>query len=247
MLRASLYQLARSGRVTWTGVLFVLVCIFGAVFFINARESAYQNRTALRDELSLINESRRLELAEDEYMVGDSDSRIVVIEYSDLECPFCKAFNAHRPALEELYKNRSVGFVFRHFPLSQLHERAKNEAIALECAGMLGDDKAFFAYRDLVYAHTKSNDTLDPTLLGVFADKLGLSIEEFSICLSSTEAARKVGEDIQSGTRLGIYSTPSFAFFKDGEFQFVLISGSTIGWKNLEMALNALTNDVFFR
>jgi len=73
----------------------------------------------------------------EDFVRGNRNARIALIEYSDLECPFCKRFHPTAQQLINEYPN-DVMWVYRHFPLDQLHSKARAEALAAECAGSLG-------------------------------------------------------------------------------------------------------------
>lgn len=95
-----------------------------------------------------------------EVVRGNPDAKITIIEYSDLECPFCKRFHVTMEQVLATYGN-DVRVVFRHFPLDSLHKKARTEANAVECAGEQGK---FWEFIDGIFAVTPSNDGLDITL-----------------------------------------------------------------------------------
>lgn len=95
-----------------------------------------------------------------EIVRGNPNAKITIIEYSDLECPFCKRFHATMEQVLATYGN-DIRVVFRHFPLDSLHKKARTEANAVECAGEQGK---FWEFIDGIFAVTPSNDGLDITL-----------------------------------------------------------------------------------
>ena len=81
-----------------------------------------------------------------DWIRGKKDAKITLVEFSDTECPYCKKIH---PALKRIVEeNPEVRWVYRHFPLVSLHSKAPKEAEALECAGELGGNDAFWAYLD---------------------------------------------------------------------------------------------------
>ena len=154
-------------------------------------------------------------------LVGDSDhirgnvnAPITIVEYSDLECPFCKRFHETLKQVLAEYGNK-VRWVYRHFPLDQIHSKADKEAEATECAGELGGNDAFWAYIDKVFELTPSNNGLDLALLPAIAQDLGLDRGKFESCLTSGKYAELVEAQFQEGTRLGVDGTPGS--FVNGE------------------------------
>lgn len=144
-----------------------------------------------------------------DHVLGNASARLVVIEYSDTECPFCKDFHTSMINIMREYGNKGeVAWVYRHFPIAELHSRAPKEAEALECAGALGGNSKFWEYTNKVYEITGSNDTLDPAELPKIATQIGLSSQAFNTCLASGEFAPRVELDIQNARELGASGTP---------------------------------------
>ncbi len=98
----------------------------------------------------------------DDHTLGNPDAPVVLVEFSDPECPFCKQFHQtlHR-LMTDYGPSGDVVWVYRHFPLSQLHPKAPKEAEALECAAAQGGNEMFWKYTDLLYETTNSNNSLD--------------------------------------------------------------------------------------
>ena len=110
--------------------------------------------------------------------------------------------------VERYGKSGQVAWVYRHFPLDQLHSKARKEAEALECAGELGGNAAFWKYTDRLYEITPSNDGLKETQLPEIASFVGLDVSAFSTCLSSGKFAERVNRDFESGANIGVRGTP---------------------------------------
>ena len=147
------------------------------------------------------------ELTKDDYIRGNPDAPITIVEYSDLECPFCKRFHPTvKQALAEY--GDQVRWVYRHFPLDAIHSKADKEAEAAECAGELGGSEKFWAYIDKVYEITPSNNGLDLNLLPQIAKDLGLDQKAFESCFNSGKYAEKVENQYQEGIRFGVNGTP---------------------------------------
>lgn len=149
-----------------------------------------------------------------DHIRGNANAQITIVEYSDLECPFCKRFHETLKQVLAAYGDK-VRWVYKHFPLDQLHSKADKEAEAAECAGELGGNDAFWAYIDKVFEITPSNNGLDPALLSSIAQDLGLDRGKFDACLSSGKYADRVEAQFQEGTRLGVDGTPGS--FVNGE------------------------------
>ncbi|MPS71539.1 MAG: DsbA family protein [Chryseobacterium sp.] len=134
---------------------------------------------------------------------GNENADLVIVEYGDYQCPYC---GAAYPVLKELMKEfgSQIKFVFRNFPLSEMHQYARVAAIAAEAANLQGK---FWEMHDAIYENQQS---LNENLLMRLAEKLKLNISQFEKDLESTKLAEKVDSDFESGVMSGVNGTPSF-------------------------------------
>lgn len=148
------------------------------------------------------------ELKQEELVVGTLKSKVIVLEYSDLECPFCKKF--HVDTMNSIYEkyNKEVGFAFRHFPLT-FHKKAPKEAEATLCAREQGGQRAYKNYISRVFEVTNGNDSLDLSLLPKFAEELGLDTNKWNNCMATSTYAAQVQLDLNDGLEVGIQGTPN--------------------------------------
>ncbi len=152
-----------------------------------------------------------------DHIRGNKNAKIVIINYSDTECPFCKVFHQTLTKIFAEYgADNRVAWVYRHFPLD-IHKRSPKEAEATECAGEIGGPDMFWKYIDNVYATTTSNDTLDPTQLPVIADEIGIDKTAFNTCLSSGKYAAKVQESFNAALAAGGGATPYTVLVINGQ------------------------------
>jgi len=98
-------------------------------------------------------------IPEDVYILGNSDAEITWIEYSDLECPFCKKLHLAGTidAVMKKYEG-NVNFIFKHFPLD-FHANAQKEAEAAECVGELAGGELYYKFINTIFERTKGNGT----------------------------------------------------------------------------------------
>ena len=114
-------------------------------------------------------------ISETDHMLGNPASPVAIVVYTDLECPFCKSFHNTMQQVADTYgKNGSVLWVYRHFPLTELHSKAVQESEAAECAADLGGKEAFWDFVDELFKVTPSNNGLDPAELLTIAAYVGL-------------------------------------------------------------------------
>ena len=152
-------------------------------------------------------------VSKDDHIKGNLNAKIVIVEYSDLECPFCKAF--HGTMQRVIENNKNVAWVYRHYPIPQLHSKAIREAEATECAWEQGGNDAFWKYTDRIFEITPSNDGLPESELPKIAGELRLDVAAFNVCLESGKFKAKIQADVEDGARAGVRGTPaSFIVYK---------------------------------
>lgn len=162
-----------------------------------------------------------------DHLRGDPEAPVKVIEFSDLECPFCKRFHVTmQQVMAEYGKAGKVAWVYRHFPLDSIHSKARKEAEATECAAQLGGNEKFWAYADRLFEVTPSNNGLDLLQLSQIAEEAGLKREQFEQCLRASEKfAARIEEDYQDAISSGGQGTPySIVIAADGKK--LVISGA---------------------
>ncbi len=163
-------------------------------------------------------------VTEKDHIIGDRNAELVIIEYSDTECPFCKTFHKTMKEVVQNYDGK-VAWVYRHFPIAQLHSKASKEAEATECAAELGGNQAFWKYLDKIFETTNSNNSLDPNELPKIATAIGLDGNAFNACLSSSRYAELVKKSVEEAIKAGALGTPySVIVTRDG--QKILINGA---------------------
>lgn len=172
----------------------------------------------------------------DDWVRGNKNARVAFVEYSDLECPFCKRFHPTAKQLMQAYGDK-IMWVYRHFPLDSIHSKARNEAAASECAGKLGGNDKFWSYIDKVYEITPGNNGLDPAKLPEIAGQLGLNVGAFTACLSKGDTLSLVSADSDAGEAAGISGTPA-SFFLDTKTGEVVENAGAVPYEQLKATLD---------
>jgi protein-disulfide isomerase len=174
----------------------------------------------------------------EDWVKGDRNARIALIEYSDLECPFCKRFHPTAQQILDEYGGQ-VMWVYRHFPLAQLHSKAPKEAEAVECAGELAGNEGFWALTDKIFETTPANNGLDLDTLPDLAAEVGLSRAAFTECLDSGRTAERVEADQQSGIEAGITGTPGNILLDTETGETQLIPGA-LPYAQMSQAIDSM-------
>ena len=144
----------------------------------------------------------------DDHVLGRADAPVTVLEYGDYECPYCRG--AARDVHEMLARYPdTVRFVFRNFPITQLHPHAEQAAEAAEAAAAQG--KFWEMYEVLL----QPSSSLDLDSLLSRARDLGLDTDRFHREVTGRAYAAKIESDVREGVRNGVNATPKF--YVDGE------------------------------
>ncbi len=158
-----------------------------------------------------------------DHIRGNPNAPIKIVEYSDTECPFCKRFHdTMKQIMSEYGDTGKVAWVYRNMPLDGLHQKARAEAVALECAADQGGNDVFWKYTDRLYEITPSNDGLESSELPKIAQFVGLDVDQFNTCLTSGKFDDKIEADVQNGSATGGNGTPWSIFVKpDGSYESI--------------------------
>jgi protein-disulfide isomerase len=182
------------------------VLIAGAVFLVGKNGAPSANSPAGSTNI----QAREYDPTKD-HILGNPDAPVKVVEYADLECPFCKTFNTTMHQVMDYYNQNNPGqvaWVYRPFPLSQIHSKAPKEAEAAECAADQAGDAGYFKYIDQVYAITPSENNLDLAQLPKIAQQIGLNVDTFNQCLNSGKFTAKVQASYNEAIAQGGQGTP---------------------------------------
>ena len=146
------------------------------------------------------------------YTSGDKDAEIVLVEFSDYECPFSKRAQATVTRIRDEYKGK-IYYAFFDYPLP-FHQHSREAHEAARCAGEQGK---YFEYGAQLFENQQKHGVED---LKKYAKDLGLDMKAFDTCLDAGKSAAEVQQSAEKGSRLGVSGTP--AFFING----IMISGA---------------------
>jgi protein-disulfide isomerase len=134
---------------------------------------------------------------------GEKSAPVSIVEFSDFQCPFCKAATATMHQIMAQYAGK-VRWVFRDFPIANLHPLANKAHEAARCAAEQGK---FWEYHDVLF---QKSPQLAPAELKKYARELKLDGESFDRCLEAGKHQAAIAADIEDGQRLGVSGTPAF-------------------------------------
>jgi len=165
------------------GIIVVVILLLGVGMFLNGKKYSPTGQYL------------------DKTFKGSADAQVVIVEYSDFQCPACRAAVGTSDALVENY-NDKIKFVYKNFPLRSTHPQAQKAAEAAECVKDLGGD--YWAYHDILF---QNQNALYPANLKDYASRMDVDIDA---CLDSGAMQGIVESDYQEGLQKGVRATPTF-------------------------------------
>lgn len=190
-------------------IIFAAVCVvlFGGLVVWSSRDNI---------DVSNVKENKVLAATENsgniaDHVYGNKESKVVLVEYGDFQCPGCGAAHPTLKALSEKYENE-LAFVFRNFPLTTIHPNARAAAAAVEAAGINGK---YWEMHNLVFerqstwSDASASERAD--LFKQFAVDAGVNAEAYEKTLTDESARinRKINFDLALGRKIGANSTPT--------------------------------------
>ncbi|MCF7815655.1 MAG: DsbA family protein [Candidatus Pacebacteria bacterium] len=189
-------------------IVIAAVLIAGAIMY-----SGKQNTpTPKAGVLDTAQETPEIEIApvtEKDHIQGNPNAPIMIVEYSDFECPFCKNFHeTMTKIIAEYGKGGKVAWVYRQFPLEQLHPNAPKIAAASECVANLGGNDAFWKFSDSIFDGRGLNELTNMAKLPDYAEEAGVSKDSFSTCVADGTYTETVKTAVADALKTGARGTP---------------------------------------
>ncbi|MFT5280771.1 MAG: protein-disulfide isomerase [Flavobacteriaceae bacterium] len=182
-------------------------------------------------------------ITENDHVRGSRDAEVIIVEYSDFECPFCQRF--HKTMIEVMDKyedSGKVAWVYRHFPIDSNHPvKARYESLVSECVAEQGGNDAFWGFADRFYELSPSNNRTDTdVLIPQIVGELGLSMEKVTECVESGKYTAVIEAGIKNAAETGGRGTPwSIVIGKNGNT--LPLSGAQ-SFSTIEQIINAVNS-----
>jgi protein-disulfide isomerase len=145
-----------------------------------------------------------------DHVFGKADSKVIFVEYGDFQCPGCGGMHPTIKTITEKYKDQMT-FVFRNFPLTQIHPNALVAASAAESAGLQGK---YWAMHNMLFenqASWKNASVKDRVaIFAKYAQTLDLDVDKFKTDIASENVSKKISFDLSIGKKINVSSTPTF-------------------------------------
>ncbi len=160
----------------------------------------------------------------DDHILGNPAAKVMIVEYSDFDCTYCKVFDETlRQIVADEGAKGDVAWVYREFPLIEIHPNAMTNAEAAECVAKTAGNDAFWKFKTELF----DNQPIDPTQYGTYAQSAGISGDVFASCYAdaSTTVAARITADRQNALDMGAQGTPFSLILVTGKPPVVLNGG----------------------
>ena len=217
------------GRNPWAipgAIVLSALLIAGAIVFTGSRQSNFVqtggNNEGVTPEIEVA------PVTKDDHILGNPNAPVMLVEYSDYDCPFCRIFHDTMTRIMAEYgKDGKVAWVYRHFPIVQLHPNAPKISEAAYCVEELGGNDAFWKFNDEVNTSREIEYNADGSIKGIaptnmlkisdFAVAAGVDKAKFDACYQSGKYADEVAADVGEAAKAGARGTPHTILMVGGE------------------------------
>lgn len=189
-------------------IIFAVICvaILGSLVYVSSKNKVDVTNVNADKPLAASAESGNIA----DHVFGKADSKVILVEYGDFQCPGCGNAHPSVRTLTEKYKDQ-ITFVFRNFPLTSIHPNAKAAAAAVEAAGL---QNKYWEMHNKIFEEKSEWENASATnrtdVFVSFANDLNLNIDTFKTDMTGASVNKKIGFDMAVGKKEGVDSTPTF-------------------------------------
>lgn len=177
----------------------------------------YSVRTSTGAPVNTGDVSNILPVQESDHILGSPDAPVMVIEYADLDCEYCKrTHEVMEQLIAEYGPSGKVAWTYRHFPLIDQHPDAGSHAQAAECVADIGSPALFWRFVTALFAQAPGAARFDPEGYGAVAESLNVSAAALSECLTANRFASRVARDFENALAIGATTAPHLVVLIEG-------------------------------
>lgn len=218
-------------KAAWIIFSAVIVLILGGLVIYSRLSNPSVNVDAIDSHAIIAASDQNGQIAD--HTIGKTDSKVVLIEYGDFQCPSCGGAHPQIKELTEEYKDQIL-FIFRNFPLTTIHPNARASAAAVEAVGL---DGKYWEMHDLIFENQDEWNTLvgqaRTDKFTEYAVSLGINKDKFLEGLAAKTVNQKISFDQALGKKDSVDSTPTF--FLNGERLSDEVSSSVVQGDNSKL------------
>lgn len=198
----------RSSIAVPIAIVFGFAMIAAAIFFTTGKTNTIVEQVETNETGGTLSSTPR-PVTDADYIQGNPNAPILLIEYSDYDCPFCKEYHQTLNKIMDSYGvSGKVAWVYRQFPLAQLHPNSPKISEAALCVGSLGGSDAFWDFTDMIFEERELDEPTNVTKIPDYVEKVGVSKSEYIACMDNGTMESEVRASLEDGFNIGARGTP---------------------------------------
>lgn len=202
-------QQPRSSFAIPVAIVFGFAMIAIAIFFTTGQSSETTPEQITAETEQSERSGTPKQVTGDDYIRGNPNAPILLIEYADYDCPFCKRYHETLSQIMDEYGvTGRVAWVYRQLPLAQLHPNAPKISQAALCVGKLGGNDAFWKFTDQVYEERSEAEYTNVTKIPDYVEQSGVDIGAYTLCMDNGETEEELMSSLEDAYNIGAQSTP---------------------------------------
>ena len=190
----------------WIIFLAVVIVVLGGLVYLSSKDKIDVGGVDANSIVAASDKNGKIA----DHVYGNKNSKVLLIEYADFQCPGCGGSHPQIKAITEEYKDK-IAFVFRNFPLTSAHPNARAASAAAEAAGLHGK---YWEMNNIIFENQDnwkgaSTDERD-SLFSQYAREVGVNKDDFTKALDSASIGKKISFDQALGKKVKVSGTPTF-------------------------------------
>ncbi|NCS98589.1 thioredoxin domain-containing protein [Candidatus Parcubacteria bacterium] len=149
-----------------------------------------------KEEFVEIKDDKIQPITAEDHIIGNPDADVIIIEYSDFECPYCQEFHTTmRRIIDDYGQTGSVAWIYRQAPLEEIHSNARRIALVSECVSEIGGNNMFWNFTNQIFDNAP--ESISESNTNIILENLGLDTEEINSCTEEPETIKKIEDDLK--------------------------------------------------
>jgi protein-disulfide isomerase len=180
-----------------------------AIFFTNQNSAAKPVADQTNPDTAVMQSGVARAVDSNDYIRGNPNAPILMVEYSDYDCPYCKQYHTTmNQIMDEYGVTGKLAWVYRQLPIGQLHPNAPKISEAALCVGSLGGNEAFWNFTDMIFDRRDINSQTNVTKLPEYAATAGVKQTDYAKCMSDGDMKDTLDSSIEDAFNAGAQGTP---------------------------------------
>lgn len=189
----------KNNSLTFSLVILISGLVIGGGIYLS--RTNLLNSLFVSDDNIVVEDKKIQPISENDHILGNPDADIIVIEYSDYECPYCQEFHSvMNRIINEYGQQGRIAWIYRHMPIERVHVNARRIALTSECVADIRGNKAFWDFSDKIFEN--SPESLLKKNSDQILEEMSIDPQEIESCIERPEIISRLENDIEDGEYL---------------------------------------------